>query len=58
MWSVENQQEIATFLGHRHGVEVLAFSPNGTILASGGRDYRIKLWSVAEKRLIRTLPRQ
>lgn len=33
----------------------VAFSPGGGLLASGGRDGAVKIWSVARGRLIRTL---
>jgi RNA polymerase sigma factor (sigma-70 family) len=31
---------------HRRGVLALAFSPDGTALATGGRDHKFKLWAV------------
>jgi eukaryotic-like serine/threonine-protein kinase len=36
-------------------VDGIAFSPDGTILASGGEDSRIQLWSVREAKLFATL---
>ncbi len=34
--------------GHTEEVQYLTFSPDGTTLASGGRDKTIKLWNVAD----------
>jgi WD40 repeat protein len=34
--------------GHRHGVNALAFSPSGHILATAGTDRCIKLWNLAD----------
>jgi WD40 repeat protein len=34
--------------GHRHGVNALAFSPGGRILATAGVDRCIKLWNLAD----------
>ena len=42
--------------GHDHEVWSLAFSPDGTVLASGDLRGVIKLWSIATGRLLRTLP--
>jgi WD40 repeat protein len=41
--------------GHLRPVLAIAFSPDGSTLASAGRDYTIKLWSVEEHRLLATL---
>ena len=41
--------------GHRHWVEALAFSPDGKLLASAGRDNSIRIWNVTEKRELATL---
>ncbi|KOR30824.1 hypothetical protein TI04_03895 [Achromatium sp. WMS2] len=41
--------------GHTSSVESVAFSPDGTILASASADNTIKLWRVADGALLRTL---
>lgn len=40
-------------LGHRRAVYALAFSPDGQFLASAGDDRTLKLWSVAEGKVVR-----
>jgi WD40 repeat protein len=52
---VDNGELAHTLEGHADGITGLAFSFDGTILASGSRDKTIKLWSVAEGKLLRTL---
>jgi WD40 repeat protein len=47
--------EIFPQLGHSAGVQAVAFSPDGTVLASGSKDHTVKLWALATGRLIRTL---
>jgi len=40
---------------HLNGTTCVAFSPNGTYLASGGRDGTVKIWHVPDMTLVRTL---
>jgi WD40 repeat protein len=46
---------VRTLKGHTGDVGSVAFSPDGKFLASGSRDYTIKLWDVATGSLVRTL---
>ncbi len=46
LWKVATGENIHTFWGHTSDVQSLAFSPNGTLLASGGFDGTILLWDV------------
>jgi WD40 repeat protein len=42
--------------GHSAGVLSVAFSPDGNTIASGSVDDTLRLWSVNQTRLIRTMP--
>lgn len=46
LWSVANGRKIATFRGHPTDVQCLAFSSDGTHLASGSFDGTILLWDL------------
>jgi WD40 repeat protein len=46
---------VKTLPGHDGNVIALEFSKDGTLLASSGRDEQLKLWSVAEGKLIGAL---
>ena len=46
LWDISTGENIATFLGHPTDIQCLAFSPDGTLLASGGFDGVIYLWDL------------
>ena len=55
LWDVATRTNITTLQGHTDLVFSVAFSPDGTTLASGSGDYTVKLWDVATRTNIATL---
>jgi WD40 repeat protein len=54
LWDLHSLREVATLRGHAEAVNSLAFSPDGSLLASGGGE--VKLWDVLQGREIGTIP--
>lgn len=50
IWDVATRKPIATFTGHKRNIQSLAFSPDSSLLASGGADGVTYLWDVASYR--------
>jgi WD40 repeat protein len=50
-------EPVAQLIGHSADVETLQFSPDGKLLASGDKAGVVKLWDVAGREEIATLPR-
>ena len=48
LWEVSTGKNIATFWSHPTDIQELAFSPDGTLLASGSFDCTILLWDMKQ----------
>jgi WD40 repeat protein len=46
LWDADTGQLLRTLDGHQHAVDILEFSPNGELLASGSYDGSVRLWGI------------
>jgi WD40 repeat protein len=56
LWHLCRGDNFHTLAGHSKVVRCVAFSPDGKTLVSGSEDASVKLWDVANRRLMVTLP--
>jgi len=54
-WLAGQWHTVRTLNGHSNSVRCVAFSPDGSPLASGSSDDTVRLWQVADGTLLRTL---
>jgi WD40 repeat protein len=55
VWDTTNGQRILDLPGHPNGAGLVAFSPNGKLLATTGTEDDIKLWELPTGKELRTL---
>ena len=54
LWDLVTYQKIGTLTAHKHAICELAFSPDGTLLASGDTGGKIHLWDYPTRRHLTT----
>jgi WD40 repeat protein len=55
LWDLNTGQQIAALSGHTSAINSIAFTPDGTTLASASDDGTVRLWNVAARTEIRKL---
>lgn len=54
IWDVTTREKLASLVGHRDTIATVAFSRNGRLLLSAGKDNSIKLWDAGRWELVST----
>jgi len=54
VWDADSGRLLASFAGHQEDVEAVAFFPGGSRLISASEDHTIKVWDIAERRVLLT----
>jgi WD40 repeat protein len=57
IWDADTHLELTTLQGHTDSVYSVAFSPDGKTLATGGRDFTVRLWRAAAEQEVPARPR-
>jgi WD40 repeat protein len=55
LWDIQTGSIIQTLTGHKHTVNVVIFSPNGEMLASGSSDKTVNLWDAQTGEMLTSL---
>jgi WD40 repeat protein len=56
LWELPSGQLLATLKGHVQGVIAVDFSPDGKTLVTASHDRKVKLWNVATRQQLVTIP--
>ncbi|XP_035549971.1 probable U3 small nucleolar RNA-associated protein 7 isoform X1 [Juglans regia] len=56
MWNPNSSAPLVKMLCHHGPVSALAFHPNGHLMATAGKERRIKLWDLRKYEVLQTLP--
>src|SRR5262249_36314426 len=56
VWDAETGQELYSLKGHANEVSSVAFSPDGSRLASASRDGTVKVWNATTSQEARAIP--
>ena len=55
LWNVKTRKQTAVLEDHTAGIESVALSPDGTLLASGHHDGLVRLWDIQTQKQLATL---
>jgi WD40 repeat protein/uncharacterized caspase-like protein len=55
LWKPSSGESLFRLSNHKDSINVIAFSPNNTLVVSAGKDKKINIWNVIKQTLIRSL---
>ena len=58
IWDIETGSLLQTCAGHEASLDSLQFSPDGSILFSGGSDYTARIWDTSTGRVLSVIDRK
>ena len=56
VWDAASGRLLSTHLGHRGGVQAVAFAPTGSAIATAGDDGTVRLWRPIGGRELEAMP--
>jgi WD40 repeat protein/tRNA A-37 threonylcarbamoyl transferase component Bud32 len=54
IWNLASADEKTVLVGHEGGIPCAAFHPDGRLLATGGKDYEVRIWKLSTGEMVQS----